>query len=1007
MQICSIVSVPIFKANALNDTTFPTQEEFLKTIKSGQKIDFTMINKETGDSLFQKLVNENYTKLLSYMIVNKIDLTNVINKLNREGVTPLDSTRNLEMRILLKSAGALPTSDVLKSQVMQNIGENAKVVAAKSYMTQPVMEKVAEKVTEEKSTKKSFFNAFDEVDSADCEEEASLAKPVVKKEVKEVAQKTFNIEGIEDFKILKSTKDDIVVLDELIGLSDIKEELSANVIKPLKDIKVLEKLKKNNIDIPNGILLQGDDGVVTIIKTLSNETGIPVIVMEKPQELSQIITAIEARYKKHGLRTIILAQGFDKFFNNVHNADVEANTFRNNMQGIKDKGGLFIATALNKSQVNSDFLKSGIIDKVLNISKPKEDDRKEFLKQYFAKKEIFKSLDNNESIAKLAMLTDDLSYNDIKRIIEATARTAISNDREVELSIFEEQLADFSIETDRVPITEANRTSAYDTASFKRIPIEEGEMLSLDELGGMEEIKSKLYTLYIEPMKNLEEMTKIFGVDAIPDGAIFYGAPGNGKTITARILSRELGLPYYETRMSDFATALVHESGKAFKAFADQLDRKFKETGERSVWFLDEFDSLGGSRNSNQYTDKELTNTLLQEFTNPAKRGYILLAATNNLNEVDPALKRRGRLGNWIEFKNPDQKERIDTIKKTLMKHDFTKELANDEKLVESIATELDGFSFSSVVNVLKDAKRDYYLNKGVFQVAIKKALGANLEREIGEFCNKAGLTQHVYQDWSYKSLDELGGMTDVIKQLREYVIDAWDPETRKALIANKRVPSGGFMLEGPSGSGKTTIIETLAREMDVPLYKMHYNQKGNEYIHRVVKVIHEVFDRLALEAKVRKKPVMLFFDEAEKFFPVATHGHHVEEVNTYKELMNLAASKNIILAGATNYIDLVNKEIVGNPLRMGTVIHCGEPDFEDRKSILSKLLVGIPIIDGELTEETFKGIADLTAGFSIGQISDAIDKIIVHAVKRKINLTPEMLLNEFKTNMRTNFLIK
>ena len=214
-------------------------------------------------------------------------------------------------------------------------------------------------------------------------------------------------------------------------------------------------------------------------------------------------------------------------------------------------------------------------------------------------------------------------------------------------------------------------------------------------------------------------------------------------------------------------------------------------------------------------------------------------------------------------------------------------------------------------------------------------------------------------------------------------------------------------MLEGPPGGGKTTVIETLAREMDVPLYKMHYNQEGNEYVHRVAKVIHEVFDRLALEAKVRKKPVMLFFDEAEKFFPVATQGHHIEEVNTYKELMNLAASRNIILAGATNHIDQVNQEIVGNPRRMGTVIHCGEPNFEDRKNILSKLLVGLPIVDGEITEETFENIAALTAGFSIGQISDAIDKIIVQAVKRKVNLTPEILLNEFKSNMKSSFLIK
>ena len=133
MQVYSATYAPRFKADTANKITLPTQEEFLKTLKSGQKIDFTMTNKENGESLFQIIVNENYTKLLSYMVVNKTDLKNVINKLNKEGVTPLDSTKNPEMRILLKYAGALPTSDVTNTQVVQNIGEDAKVVAAKSY----------------------------------------------------------------------------------------------------------------------------------------------------------------------------------------------------------------------------------------------------------------------------------------------------------------------------------------------------------------------------------------------------------------------------------------------------------------------------------------------------------------------------------------------------------------------------------------------------------------------------------------------------------------------------------------------------------------------------------------------------------------------------------------------------------------------------------------------------------------------------------------------------------
>lgn len=117
----------------------------------------------------------------------------------------------------------------------------------------------------------------------------------------------------------------------------------------------------------------------------------------------------------------------------------------------------------------------------------------------------------------------------------------------------------------------------------------------------------------------------------------------------------------------------------------------------------------------------------------------------------------------------------------------------------------------------------------------------------------------------------------------------------------------GGVILEGLSGTGKTTIVETLAREMNVPLFKMNYAQDGNEYIHGVSRNVTDIFNWLPLQSKIIKKPVMLFVDEAEKFFPRYANGHQVEEVNTYKELMNIAASSGIILMAATNHIDMVN----------------------------------------------------------------------------------------------------
>lgn len=185
---------------------------------------------------------------------------------------------------------------------------------------------------------------------------------------------------------------------------------------------------------------------------------------------------------------------------------------------------------------------------------------------------------------------------------------------------------------------------------------------------------------------------------------------------------------------------------------------------------------------------------------------------------------------------------------------------------------------------------------------------------------------------------------------------------------------------------------------MDVPLFKMNYSQEGNEYIHGVARNVTDIFNRLALESKIIKKPVMLFFDEAEKFFPRHADRHQVEEVNTYKDLMNTAAASGIILVAATNHINMVNQEITGNPRRMGTIIHVGNPDFSSRVNLFTKLLKDLPIINGILNQAHYEKLASLSEGFSIGNIADTIDKTITQAIKKRINITPEMLMKAFAT---------
>lgn len=898
----------------------------------------------------------------------------------------LDYAGDSIMKDFLISKGAKPYE--LMKEIRSDL-EGMEIPKKQTITVNQITETKAEKETpqEIKSSKDiDFFEALENL-----EEQAPVVKTQKTKEIKGQHELP---EQFKNYTILKISENDPKSLDDIIGMSQIKKELNDNVIIPMNEQSANEVLKANNIDIPNGILIESAQDTTNLVKALSNETGMPVLQLLNPQELKPMLNDIEQEFTKNGNKTIVLIRDFDKFFTTGAHSDIDKKNFIMDIENCKDKGALLFATVDDKSVIDPKFINLRIFDKVMDLKIPNYDERKETLSQYFSLKQLFKSLNTEDTIKEFAEKTEGFNYPDIEKVLEESARVTVARGKDsVDAETIREELSEFTKQAGITPIDDFNKTAMYDTPEFKRIPVEEGEMMSLDELGGMSEIKEQLRDLYVRPLQNLEALQAEIGSAAIPDGAIFYGPAGNGKTLTAKVLARELGLPYYETKLSDIGTALVHEEPKAIKKMAQQLNDKFRATGERSVWFLDEFDSLGGERTGASQHNKELTDALLQEFTNPASRGFILIAATNDLDGVDAALKRRGRLGNWIGFTAPDFEARYDVIKKTLAKTPRTAELSNNEEFINKVSKELDGLSMASITAILSDAKRLSIMHKKDFKECIKSAIDAHVQREMGEFCNKAGLKAHQYNEWDFKSLDELGGMEEVKQKLQENVIDIWDPEVRAALLANKRSLSGGVILEGPPGTGKTTIVETLARQMGIPLYKMNYQQEGNEYIHGVARNVSEIFERLKLESKIIKKPVMLFFDEAEKFFPRHAERHQIEEVNTYKDLMNTAAASGIILVAATNHIHLVNQEIIGNPRRMGTVIHVGNPGEKDRKNLLSKLLKDLPIITAPVTSNIIDKLATQTEGYSVGQIADAIDKFITQAVKKKQNIEPESLL--------------
>ncbi|MFA4989334.1 MAG: ATP-dependent zinc metalloprotease FtsH [Candidatus Omnitrophota bacterium] len=228
------------------------------------------------------------------------------------------------------------------------------------------------------------------------------------------------------------------------------------------------------------------------------------------------------------------------------------------------------------------------------------------------------------------------------------------------------------------------------------------EKVTFNDVAGVDEAKEELKEV-IEFLKDPKRFQKLGG--KIPKGVLLVGPPGCGKTLIAKAVAGEAGVPFFSISGSDFVEMFVGVGASRVRDLFEQGRRASKTTGNKgAIIFIDEIDAVGRLRFSGiggGHDEREQTlNALLVEMDGfNAMQGLILIAATNRPDTLDPALMRPGRFDRNIIVNLPDIKGREEILKV----HTRKIKLAPNVDL-NAIAAQSPGFSGADLANLCNEA---------------------------------------------------------------------------------------------------------------------------------------------------------------------------------------------------------------------------------------------------------------------------------------------------------------
>jgi SpoVK/Ycf46/Vps4 family AAA+-type ATPase len=298
------------------------------------------------------------------------------------------------------------------------------------------------------------------------------------------------------------------------------------------------------------------------------------------------------------------------------------------------------------------------------------------------------------------------------------------------------------------PVFVGEGAPAFDERDVQRSNV------TLADVGGMREVKERLESAFLAPLRN-PELRALYG-KSLRGGLLMYGPPGCGKTFLARAVAGELGASFVSVGLSDILGQFMGDSERNVRELF-QLARRQAPT----VLFIDEIDAIGQRRSlARQNGMRGVVVSLLEELDGLGSdnEGVFVLAATNQPWDVDPALRRPGRLDRTLLVLPPDAEAR-----QAILRHHLAGRPVEGVDLA-ALAAATEGFSGADLAYVCELASES----------ALLESSRSGVPRLIGMDDLRRGVAQITPSTapWleSARNVVRFGEDDGTFAQLREYL---------------------------------------------------------------------------------------------------------------------------------------------------------------------------------------------------------------------------------------------